>query len=407
MNFRKKIILGVTGGIAAYKSLFLTRLFIKNNYIVQVIMTEGATKFVAPLSFEVLSQNPVLIDLWEQSHSFGNLWTKHIDLAENYDALLIAPATAQTIAKISHGFCDNLLTAVALAFGNENKFIAPAMDEGMWENPAVRKNIEILRQYRWKILAPATGFLASGLSGKGRLQEPEDIFEAIHSAFSEKKFLQGKKILITAGPTREPIDKVRFLTNYSTGKMGIALAEEARKAGAEVLLITGPVSVKIPESVKHIPVETAEEMFRAVKEHFSRHDILIMSAAVADFTPEVTHTKKIKKQGRNDFLLRLKRTTDILKFLGDNKSDKQYLVGFALESEPDLALAYEKLRKKNADMIVFNTLADAGAGFGHSTNKVTLITRSGKEIPLPLLNKTEVARKILRKVQEELALRIE
>ncbi len=402
-NDKYKIILGVTGGIAAYKALLLTRLFVKNNYSVNVIMTEGATKFVAPLSFEVLSQNPVLIDLWKQNHaSSNNLWTKHIDLAENADALIIAPTTAQTLAKIANGFCDNLLTAVALAFRKKHKFLAPAMDEGMWENPAVRKNIRILNEYGWKILEPASGFLASGLTGKGRMQEPEDIFEQINLVLNSNPFLQNKKILITAGPTREPLDKVRFLTNYSTGKMGIALAKKARQAGAEVLLITGPISQKIPQNIQHIPVETAEEMFQAVKKHFADQDILIMSAAVADFTPEIKHEKKIKKQGQNELLLRLKRTKDILKFLGENKNPKQYLVGFALETEPDLVLAYKKLHTKNADMIVFNTLADTGAGFGHPTNKVTLITRSGREIPLPLMSKEETAEHILRTVHEEL-----
>ncbi len=396
----KNIIIGITGSIAAYKSAYLVRHFIKNNWNVKVIMTEAATKFISPLTLGILSQNNVYIDLWRQDiEAEATLWTKHVELAEWTDVLLIAPATAHTIAKIANGFCDNFLTAVVLSYEKENKYIAPAMDKGMWKNKITQKNINILQETGWEIIMPQDGFLASGLYGTGRMQEPEEIFKIINP----KTPLQNKKVLITAGPTREPIDVVRFISNHSTGKMGIALAKEAKKLGAEVTLITGPINLEIPANVKHITIETAEEMFNAVKDNYENQDIIIMSAAVADFTPAEKSSEKLKKSGKNALTLELKRTKDILKFLGENKKKNQYLVGFALESHKDENFAREKLVNKNADMIVFNSLADAGAGFGFDTNKVVLLTRK-QRVELPLMAKRLVAKKIFEVIMEELEL---
>ena len=390
------IVIGITGSIAAYKSAYLIREFIKHDWNVKVVMTRNATKFISPLTIRTLSQNNVYIDLWENNFTTETeLWTEHVNLAEWADVLLIAPATAHTIAKIAHGFCDNFITAIALSFYKERKYIAPAMDKGMWLNKATQRNINTLQADKWNIIAPETGFLASGLIGTGRMKEPIEIFQII----TGNQPLKNKKVLITAGPTREPIDPVRFISNRSTGKMGIALAKASQIYGAKTTLITGPICLPIPQNVEHISIETAEEMFDVIQKIYENYDVIIMSAAVADFTPVEKHSEKLKKTGKDKLIIELRRTPDILKFLGEHKKPNQIIVGFALESKNDEKLALRKLNEKNADIIVFNSLAEKGAGFGYDTNKVIIFTKKDR-IELPLMSKEEVAKKIIEKISE-------
>ena len=387
----KKILLGVCGSIAAYKSAILIRLLIKEGATVKVIMTREAGKFISPLSLSTLSKNLVLSELTIENDS---LWNNHVELGLWADLFLIAPASANTISKFANGICDNLLTAVYLS-ARCPVLISPAMDEDMWAHPSTKRNIQLLKQYDNIVLNVSHGELASGLFGKGRMMEPEEIISRISLHFNSSQLLKGKKILITAGPTYESIDPVRFIGNHSSGKMGYALAEACIKNGAEVTLISGPVNISTPERLKKfIPIKTADELFNATTKAFTNSDITIMAAAVADYKPLNTASNKIKKK-EDQFKIELVKTKDILSELGKKKKKNQLLIGFALETENELANAKEKLKSKNLDLIILNSLKDDGAGFGTDTNKVTVIDNGGKKKELPLKMKTEIAHDIV------------
>ena len=385
------IVLGVTAGIAAYKTPQLVRLLTKKGYNVRVILTENAKEFVTPLTLSTVSKNPVLTSF---SSPEGD-WHSHVELALWADVMLIAPATANTIAKMAHGVCDNLLLATYFS-AKAPVFIAPAMDLDMYAHPTVTENLAKLASYGNHIIPATYGELASGLVGQGRMAEPEDIILFLENTLSENLPLKGKKILITAGPTYEAIDPVRFIGNFSSGKMGIALANEAVRQGAEVHLILGPSTEKNIHSQIHLHrVINAQQMYEATISEFPTCDIAILAAAVADYTPETVASEKIKKKGGN-LSLTLVPTVDILASLGKIKTT-QTLIGFALETENEVANAQTKLEKKNLDAIVLNSLRDAGAGFGTDTNKVTFITKE-TQISFPLKSKEEVAKDILAQI---------
>jgi len=385
------IVLGITAGIAAYKTPQLVRLLTKNGHNVKVILSENAKEFVTPLTLSTVSKNPVLTSF---SSTEGN-WHSHVELALWADAMLIAPATANTVAKMAHGVCDNLLLATYFS-AKTPVFVAPAMDLDMYAHPTVAENLAKLASYGNHIIPATYGELASGLVGQGRMADPEDIVLFIENTLSENLPLKGKKILITAGPTYEAIDPVRFIGNFSSGKMGIALANEAIRQGAEVHLVLGPSSEKNIHSQIHLHrVVSAQQMYEAAVTEFPTCDIAILSAAVADYTPEIVAPEKIKKKGGN-LSLTLVPTVDILASLGKIKTT-QTLIGFALETENEVANAQTKLEKKNLNGIVLNSLRDAGAGFGTDTNKVTFITKE-KQICFPLKSKEEVAKDILTQI---------
>lgn len=385
------IVLGITAGIAAYKTPQLVRLLTKKGHNVKVILTENAKEFVTPLTLSTVSKNPVLASF---SSPEGD-WHSHVELALWADAMLIAPATANTIAKMAHGVCDNLLLATYFS-AKAPVFIAPAMDLDMYAHPTVTENLAKLASYGNHIIPATYGELASGLVGQGRMAEPEDIVLFIENTITENLPLKGKKILITAGPTYEAIDPVRFIGNFSSGKMGIALANEAIRQGAEVHLVLGPSSEKNIHSQIHLHrVVSAQQMYEAAVTEFSTCDIAILAAAVADYTPETVAPEKIKKKGGN-LSLTLVTTVDILASLGKIKTT-QTLIGFALETENEVANAQTKLEKKNLNGIVLNSLRDAGAGFGTDTNKVTFITKE-TQISFPLKTKEEVAKDILAQI---------
>lgn len=402
MISQKKILLGVTGSIAAYKSAMLLRLLIKAGAEVKVVMTPAARGFIAPLTLSTLSKSPVFSEF--TSDDTSGRWNNHVELGLWADALVIAPASANTISKMAHGLCDNFLTAVYLS-AKCPVFIAPAMDLDMHKHKTTQENIKRLQSIGNILIHPGNGELASGLYGEGRMEEPEIIFDLLAKHFSESAPLKNKKILITAGPTFEPIDPVRFIGNHSSGKMGFALAEEAAGMGAEVTLITGPVSLELSNKagIKRINVTTSDEMQEKTVQHFASSDIAIMSAAVADFKPAVTEKSKIKKGNYNvASVLKLIPTTDILSELGKIKTKRQLLAGFALETENEFANAKKKMKTKKLDFIVLNSLKDAGAGFGHDTNKITIIDRHNKTEKFELKSKREAAKDILRKVCEVL-----
>ena len=385
----KKIILGITGGIAAYKMTSLTRLLVKEGASVKIIMSPEAVQFVSPLVLSTLSNNEVLIHLHE-----NNQWNNHIELATWADLMIIAPATANTLAKAAHGLCDSLLLATFLS-KKSNIIFVPAMDEDMWLNPITQKNIEILKSVEHDILPVGEGFLASGIEGKGRMLEPEEILLYIKEQYGRSKNLSSKKILITAGPTQESIDPVRYISNHSSGKMGVALAEACYENGAEVTLILGPTHIKpIYKGIEVVSVITAEEMKITCDEYFKDTNILFMAAAVADYKPMTKSSQKIKKKDK-EFDLTLCKNDDILKDLGLKKKEDQVIIGFALESENEIENALTKLKSKNLDFIVLNSLKDEGAGFGYETNQVTLINKKGDEFPSDLLSKKEIAKFIL------------
>ncbi len=387
----KKIIVGITGSIAAYKSASLIRLLVKQGAEVKVIMTELAKEFITPLTLATLAKNPILVDFFDPTN--GN-WNSHVSLGLWADAYLITPATANTIGKMANGIADNLLLTTYFS-AKCPVIVAPAMDLDMYAHPATQKNIETLRSYGNHIIEAAAGELASGLEGKGRMQEPEEIVKELESLFAKKKNLNGKKILITAGPTYEKIDPVRFIGNYSSGKMGFALANECAERGAEVTLVAGPVQIKAQHhAIKRINVESASEMYEAANNAFSNSDISILCAAVADFTPKIKAETKIKKK-ENEFQLELTQTTDIAAELGKQKKDNQLLIGFALETNDEEQNALSKLERKNLDFIVLNSLQDENAGFQHDTNKITLIHRNGNKKAFELKSKTEVANDII------------
>ncbi len=388
----KKIAIGISGSIAAYKIVHLVRLLVKAKAAVKIIMTPAAKDFVAPLTLATLSKNEVLTDM-----ATGNTWANHVALGRWADLLLIAPLSCNTLAKMANGHCDNLLLSVYLS-ATCPVMVSPAMDEDMWKHPATKKNIEQLKAFGHIVLAPHHGELASGLIGEGRMEEPENIIRQIEFFFTatDGKDLAGKKVLITAGPTQEAIDPVRYIGNRSSGKMGYALASECRNRGAEVLLVLGPapeVQQLDLSGMTVINVTSAEEMYNACMDHFDTTDIALLAAAVADYRPEYISPEKIKKENGTPEL-RLVKTKDILARLGQLKKDGQLVLGFALETHNEAANALEKLNKKNADYIVMNSLND-GAAFGADTNKITIYSRSGASFSFESKPKTAVARDII------------
>lgn len=389
----KKIVLGITGSIAAYKACYLIRGLIKQGAEVQVVITPSGKEFITPLTLSTLTGKPVVSEFFDRR---DGSWHSHVQLGLWADAMIIAPASATTIGKMANGVADNMLITTYLSM-KAPVFVAPAMDLDMYAHPSTQKNLDTLRTYGNRIIEPGTGFLASKLEGKGRMEEPEKILEVLDAFFSEKDDLQGKKIMITAGPTYEKLDPVRFIGNYSSGKMGIALAEECAGRGAQVNLICGPVSIKTNHpNIKRTDVESAEDMFKAAASTFPNMDAAILCAAVADFTPAIVAENKIKRDG-NKLTLELSPTKDIAKALGQMKKPGQIMVGFALETTDEENHAKEKLQKKNLDFIVLNSLQDVGAGFQHNTNKVTLIDNNG-ETKFPLKSKKEVAHDIVNKL---------
>jgi len=382
----KRIVLGVTGSIAAYKSAYLVRLLVKEGAEVKVIMTDLAKQFISPLTLATLAKNPVLVDFFDPTN--GN-WNSHVDLGLWADALLVAPATANTIGKMANGIADNLLITSYLS-AKCPVFVAPAMDLDMFAHPTTQRNLDTLRSFGNRIIEPASGELASGLEGKGRMEEPENIVSALDDFFTPKT-LHGKKILITAGPTYEKIDPVRFVGNYSTGKMGFAIAGECAARGAEVTLVAGPVSLTaVHRNIRLVNVESATEMFDAANEEFASSDVTVLCAAVADFTPVSPQPQKIKREGEK-LVLELCPTKDIAAQLGAKKTAGQVLVGFALETTNEETNAIAKLQRKNLDFIVLNSLNDEKSGFGYDTNKITIINKSGGKKEFPLQSKQKVA----------------
>lgn len=395
MNLQNKnILIAVTGGIAAYKINILVRDFIKKGAEVQVIMTASAKQFVTKATLSTLSKKPVYSDFFENN----GLWNSHVDLALWADIMLIAPCTANTLGKMIHGICDNLVIATYMS-AKCPVFIAPAMDLDMYGHPSTRQNLEMAEDFGHFIIPAEEGELASGLFGKGRMAEPETILSAVEDFFSFSRKLTGKTVLITAGPTYEAIDPVRFIGNHSSGKMGFSLAEEAAKRGARVILISGPTALKPEHSNIDIHrVTSAKEMANQVFNYYETCDLAIASAAVADYAPEVTADEKIKKK-EDHLTLNLVKNPDILKAMGERKKN-QILVGFALETQNEVKNAKEKLNKKNLDLIVLNSLREAGAGFGHDTNKVKIITQNSEK-NFGLKSKKEVARDILNCIEDE------
>lgn len=389
----KKIVLGITGSIAAYKAAVLTRGLIKKGAEVQIVITPAGKEFITPITLSALTSKPVISEFFAQR---DGTWHSHVDLGLWADAMVIAPATASTIGKMAHGIADNMLVTTYLSM-KAPVFIAPAMDLDMFAHPSTQHNLDILRSYGNHIIEPASGELASHLVGKGRMEEPEKIIEVLEAFFSRRQDLQGKKVMITAGPTYEKIDPVRFIGNYSSGKMGYALAEACAERGAEVTLVSGPVNREvIHPNIKRINVESAAEMYQAAVENYEDADAGILCAAVADFTPEVTAEQKIKRE-KDDLILRLKPTQDIAAALGKQKRPEQQLVGFALETNDEVSHAQDKLKRKNFDFIVLNSLNDKGAGFRCDTNKIAIIDRDGITA-YPLKPKTEVATDIIDKL---------
>ncbi|MBS7363376.1 MAG: bifunctional phosphopantothenoylcysteine decarboxylase/phosphopantothenate--cysteine ligase CoaBC [Paludibacteraceae bacterium] len=393
----KHILLGITGGIAAYKCAPLVREFVKRGAEVKVVMTPLAKQFITPLTMATLSKNPILVDFFNPENGE---WNSHVNLGMWADVYLIAPATANTIGKMANGVADNLLLTSYLS-AKCPVFFAPAMDLDMYKHPAVQKNITTLVSYGNHVIEPGTGFLASGLEGKGRMAEPSDIVVALENFFESKSDMAGKKVMITAGPTYEKIDPVRFIGNYSSGKMGFALAEECADRGAEVTLIAGPTSLKtVNGKIKRINVESAQQMYDAAVENSPSADVQILCAAVADYRPSVTADKKIKREKTGEMTLTLVPNPDIAAALGKIKRENQVNVGFALETNDEATNAKDKCARKNFDFIVMNSLKDKGAGFQVDTNKITIFTAGGDVMEYPLKTKKEVAADIVDAVVE-------
>jgi phosphopantothenoylcysteine decarboxylase/phosphopantothenate--cysteine ligase len=391
----KKIVLGITGSIAAYKAAYLCRALIKKGAEVQIVITPAGKEFITPVTLSTLTQKPVISEFFTAN---DGTWHSHVDIGVWADLMLIAPATAATIGKMAHGIADNMLITTYLSM-KAPVFVAPAMDLDMYAHPATQQNLEKLKSYGNQIIEPATGFLASTLEGKGRMEEPDTIVKALETFFEKKEQLSKKKVLITAGPTYEKIDPVRYISNYSSGKMGFALAEECAARGAEVILITGPVKLEtVHPNIKRINVESAEEMYTAALAHFPETDIGILCAAVADYKPVHYSENKLKRKSGELFTLELIPNPDIAKSLGEIKKENQVLVGFALETDNELPNAKEKLQKKNLDFIVLNSLRDAGAGFRGDTNKITIINAEGTAKEFSLKSKREVASDIINTI---------
>ena len=390
----RKILVGVTGGIAAYKAALLIRALRREGASVQVVMTEHAARFVSPLTLGALADGPVHTTLWPEHAEAG--WTQHVHLGLWADLMLVAPATAQTLFKLAHGACDNMLTAVALSLRCP-LVVCPAMDHDMYGHPATQANLGALRGRGVRVMPPETGPLASGLVGEGRLPDPDAIVRFAAGVLTEEQAsgaMAGRRVLVTAGPTREHVDPVRFLSNPSTGTMGFAIAAEAARRGADVTLIAGPVALQTPSNMTRIDVTTASEMHAAAIEHAPNADLVVMTAAVADYAPAEKEAHKLKK-GDGDLTLRLVRTPDILAELGAGKPKGQTLVGFAMETQDGIANARAKMDRKHLDAIVLNVLGEPGAGFGTSTNRVTLLHADGRAEELPTATKADVARMLL------------
>lgn len=388
----KKIVLGITGSIAAYKACLIIRALIKQGAEVQVVITPAGKEFITPITLSALTHKPVVSEFFSQR---DGTWNSHVDLGLWADAMLIAPATASTIGKMANGIADNMLITTYLSM-KAPVFIAPAMDLDMYAHPSTQQNLKTLQAYGNHIIEPQSGFLASGLEGKGRMEEPERIVEFLDNALSQtepQKDLAGKSILITAGPTYEKIDPVRFIGNYSSGKMGFALAAECARRGADVTLVAGPVSLSTPEGVNRIDVESCQEMYEASTKAFPQMDAAILCAAVADFRPETTADQKIKRE-KDDLVLRLQPTHDIAQQLGKLKTEKQVLVGFALETNDEEVNAKKKLAKKNLDFIVLNSTRNKGTTFRSDDNQISIISANGQK-DFPKKPKTEVARDIV------------
>ncbi|HEY4600359.1 MAG TPA: bifunctional phosphopantothenoylcysteine decarboxylase/phosphopantothenate--cysteine ligase CoaBC [Cerasibacillus sp.] len=393
----KKIVLGVTGGIASYKACVLTSKLTQKGAHVRVIMTESATKFVTPLTFQALSRNPVYFDTFDEKDPQK---IAHIDLADWADMIIIAPATANVISKLAIGIADDMLTTTLLAT-KAPVYIAPAMNVHMYEHPAIVKQMKQLENWGYHFIEPGAGHLACGWVGKGRLEEPETIIEVIEDHLTEKQILKGKKVLVSAGPTREIIDPVRFLSNRSSGKMGFALAKAAADFGANVTLITGPVHEHIHHpNIKRVDIISAEDMYNVIHKHYPTQDIVIKAAAVADYRPKIVHEEKMKKQS-GELTLEMVRTQDILQSLGEKKKD-QFLVGFAAETTNVIENGLKKLKAKNLNAIVVNDVSEQGAGFAGDTNKVTYINRDEHLENIPLATKQNVAKHILRRIKRDL-----
>lgn len=395
MLANRKILLCVSGGIAVYKAVALVSKLSQAGASVKVIMTESARQFVQPLSFQVMSRNDVYFDTFDEKDSSV---IAHIDLADWADLILVAPATANVIGKLANGIGDDMVTTTLLA-ATAPIWMAPAMNVHMYDHPAVKRNIQQLHEDGVRFIEPSEGFLACGYVGKGRLEEPEKITALVSDFFATPKPLAGKKVVVTAGPTRERIDPVRFLTNFSSGKMGYAMAQAAAEMGAETVLISGPVSLPVPSGVTRISVESAEEMLESVKRHFDDSDMVIKTAAVADYRPMTVHQQKMKKQ-EGGSTIELERTVDILHYLGEQKTH-QLLIGFAAETNDVAKYAKDKLQRKNADYIIANDVSEAQAGFESDTNRVTVYGKDGFEQSFEMMPKAELARKLLAMIHEQ------
>ena len=390
----KCVVLGVTGSIAAYKIAYLASALVKQHADVHVIMTENATNFINPITFETLTSNKCLVDTFDRNFQFN---VEHVALAKRADIFMVAPASANVIGKMANGIADDMLTTTILA-AKCPKYVSPAMNTNMFENPIVQDNIKKLGDYGFHIIDPASGYLACGDTGAGKMPEPETLFSYIMKDLACEKDMVGKKVMVTAGPTQEKIDPVRYITNHSTGKMGYAIAENCMRRGAEVTLITGPVAITPPPFVKVVPVVSAADMAAAVKETAEQQDIIIKAAAVADYRPDEQASEKIKRETKGEMSLRLVPNKDIAASLGAIKRENQILAGFALETNNEMAHAEGKMKRKNLDFIVLNSLKDAGAGFRCDTNKITIIDKEGGTTVYPLKSKQGVAVDIVNKL---------
>jgi phosphopantothenoylcysteine decarboxylase/phosphopantothenate--cysteine ligase len=395
MEDRKTVLLGITGGIAAYKSAYVASGLRKKGYDVHVVMTENAAEFITPLTFETLTGNRCTVDMFDRDFEYD---VKHISLAKAADLVLIAPATANTIAKLAHGIADNMLTTTVLACTCP-KIIAPAMNTAMFDNPATQDNLDILRDYGFEVIEPAEGLLACGDEGKGKMPEPDYLIACVEHAIASEKDMAGLKVLVTAGPTRESIDPVRYITNHSSGKMGYALARMAARRGADVTLVSGVTALPPEPFVENVSIVSAEDMFEAVTSRAEEMDIVIKAAAVADFRPSSVSDRKLKKRDISDASIQLEHTRDILAWLGEHRREGQFLCGFAMETEDLVENAKEKLASKNVNMICANSLSTRGAGFAGDTNIVTLITRERSKV-LPMLSKEETSDRILDEIMK-------
>ena len=388
----KTVLIAVTGSIAAYKIAYLASSLKKLDADVHVLMTENATNFINPITFETLTGNKCLVDTFDRNFEFS---VEHVSLAKKADVVMIAPASANVIGKIAHGIADDMLTTTVMAC-RCRKIVAPAMNTNMYENPIVQDNLKILKKYGYEVIAPAEGYLACGDTGAGKMPEPQLLLEYILRETAYEKDMKGLKVLVTAGPTQEPIDPVRFITNHSTGKMGYAIAAVCMRRGAEVTLVSGPTAVQKPEFVNIVPVTTAREMFEEVTSRADEQDIIIKAAAVADYRPKNVSSEKVKKTD-GELSMEMERTDDILAYLGSHRRPGQFLCGFSMETENVLENSRKKLKKKNLDMIAANSLKVEGAGFGGDTNVITIITED-EEVSLELMSKEEAASKILDQI---------